>query len=168
MLIAFSVFTFAYIENNPFYEGMKHSREGEGNIKIETATTGLNREGYMRTTSIGGLEPGTYRITIDPIGENVTVMLRTATETVERFCNRSRNFGEWKLTLSVDSVIWVGVLMRCSPPINYTEYGEVMKIHYDRVEKRIQPSTVTLLILNGTGGVAIAAYTARIHREERE
>ncbi len=160
LIITFSLFTAFYMESDNFNSGTKFR-------KINIESTAMGGKGYYDTRIESGFSPGIYRVSVHPIGENVTIFIRSYCSSVEKNVNGS-NTDEISFKMKMGSAVWQGVLIGDAPDINFSEQLKVMTITYDKIEDEWESSTLILLGISGAGGVTFAANEARIYRKKRQ
>ncbi len=160
LLISFSLFTVIYFEGDDF-------RSGSTSKTIRIEATSMGGDGYYDTRIEPGFSPGTYRVTIYPIGKNVTIWIRSYSGSVEKNFNRSNN-KETSFKIKIDSAVWQGILVGDAPDLNFSLEQKTLKIEYRKIEEGWKTSTWILLGISGAGGVTFAANEARIYRKKRQ
>ncbi len=156
LLISFSLFTAFYIESNPF-----KSEKNDKFIEKKESTV-LSGDHYYKTRIIPGLSPGNYRITIKPIGENITVSIKSAKESVEIFMRDSTDDKTFEMRIA--SAVWQGIMIKNPPSFSMSENAKTFKIIYKKVDDNLELPTLVLLGIAGTGGVILAVNKARVYR----
>lgn len=160
LLISFSLFTVFYLEDVSPWTGKKSET-----ITFETSHMG--GDGYYNTRVITDFSPGTYQVTLSPIGENITILIRSHEETIEKNITDSEQ--EISFEIEVESAVWQGVLIEDAPEIDFTDgEEEVMMIEYEKIDDGLKNTTFILLGGGIGGGVIIGAKTSRAYHKERE
>lgn len=163
-MVILSSFTILYLDN----KNIPFAREGlidnEFVTKYDSTMMGGGERSWYNIRTIEKFEPGKYRIIIDPIGDNTTIVLKSAYETVEKNISKTCKF-----EMDIGSTLWQAVLVKNPPPVDYnSSEDKVMTINYEMIKEDLESTTLILIGLTVTGGVLFAANEARIYRKKRE
>ncbi len=168
-MIAFSIFSVVLIEHSDPTVFSAETDVGTKKEAIIKDSSEMGGDGYLDTVHTGEalqrLEPGRYRVTINSVGENVIIVVRTSKETVEKRFNGTENC---TLTVEAGSYIWVGLIVGDAPDVTYDWSTEKLKIRFEKIDEGYHPTSYGLMIIGAIGGVILAVNTVRVHRRERQ
>ncbi len=162
-MVILSSFTVLYLDNKNIPFGREGHMDGEFETKYDSTFMGGGDGSWYNIRTIS-FEPGKYRITVDPIGDNITIILKSAYETVERNLSKTCSF-----EMDISSTLWQAVMVEDPPQVDFnSSENKVMTIHYEMIKERLESTTIILVGITVTGGVMFAANEARIYRRKRE
>lgn len=159
-LIIFSLFsTFIVLnDDNPFTDGYR-----ELSMKHSSVNVVSEDEGFYLKQKIIGFEPGRYEITVIPVGNNVSFIIRTA---VDNYCiNISKKY---TFELEIRSSVWYAFKIDDPPKIDFESKPESFNVNFEKIEEGYRTTTDILWAVSITGGVIFAANEARIYCRKRE
>lgn len=163
-MVILTSFTVIYLDNKTIPFGREGLLDNEFETKYDSTSMGGGERSWYNIRTVGNFKPGKYRITVDPIGDNVTIVLKSAYESVERNISKICEF-----EMDIGSTLWQAVLVEDPPPVDYNaSENEVMIIHYKMIKGGLESTTLIVIGITVTGGVIFAANEARIYRRKRE
>ncbi len=162
-LIIFSTFTVFYLDGKGVPFANERTIDSDKNIEFDSTEVNSKNRSWYNVQTITGLKPGKYVVTIDPIGENITVVLKTSYDTVEKNITHS-----CEMNIKVGSSVWQAILIEDPPAIDFDTPGGSFTIDYKKVDENYEITTVAIIGGAMAGGVILAVNTARVHRRDRE
>ncbi len=157
-------FTTIYLDgkNNPFSDNIQSLERNH--------RCAVNEEGESKIIKepISNFEPGTYNISVETVGRNLTFMFKSAVEKKKFTTNKSFSF-----RIEIRSTLWYSFIIEDPPMIDYENFNQSLEnsklfITFDKLDGDKKDSTYYIWGVALTGGVLFAANEARIYRRKRE
>lgn len=141
-------------------DSRKHWQDSSPYIRHDHEHDENFTQGYYRGSSQYGLEPGSYNIEVDPVGENVTLYLIDGEKTLEKELNESISFE----TDLETNTIWIGIII--GDPLTFEEHtGEVFEIEIEKEREILDYPLIMLWILTLIGVIYLGVDTYSKKRE---
>ncbi len=159
-IIIFSLFsTWVTLgDNDPFVDSRK-----ELSMKHSSVNVVSEDKGFYLKQKVTGLDPGRYEITVIPVGDNISFIIRTAVDTYSTNITKKHTF-----ELGVRSTVWYAFKVDDPPKIDFESKPETFKVNFKKIDVEYRTTTGLLWAVSLTGGVTFAANEARIYRKKRQ